>query len=154
MKRRATLLLIAFLPAARAFDQSAGKDSRNAAPVYVQGSVATLLWSDPQPFLEMTADPGARVPEGLAQRLPAESARDVELAALIARAAPADPSARLWRVQLPTLAELTSLDIPRPQVKDPIGVIGSRVPPVRGMATIRPAVLIIGERPYPLSGGR
>lgn len=121
-----------------------------APPIYLEGEVATLLWSDPHAHLELTPDPGARVPPDLRQRIVPRQQAKIDTAALLARASVPVHSNKIWRVQLASLARLSVWDVPRPKIGDRLGVIGYPGPEVEQMLTLRAEMLFIGDKAYPL----
>lgn len=121
-----------------------------AGPLYLEGEVAVILWSDPHPHLELLHRAGSLPPDLARRRIPPQQAA-VDMAALIKRAAlPNDPEQRRWRVELPTLARLSAWDMPRPKIKQVIGVVGLPGPFVTGTPTLQAEVLFLGDRAYPM----
>jgi hypothetical protein len=118
-------------------------------PLYVEGEVATLIWADPHPHLELVQRVGARIPPDLRQRkLAPHRAADME--ALLERAVLPRADDRIWRVDLPTLARLSIWGVKRPKRGEVLGVIGFAGPPVTGSPTLRSEILFVGDRGYPL----
>ncbi|WP_119154655.1 DUF6152 family protein [Caldimonas tepidiphila] len=150
MHRRSVLAAVAALCSSRAWAEHGWEAYDTTRPLYLEGEVATLLWSDPHAYLELAPDPGARVPADLRQRLVPRQKEQVDTAALLAKAALPTQSSRIWRVELASLARLSVWDVPRPKIKDRIGVIGHAGPPVRETPTLRAEILFIGGKAYPL----
>ena len=56
----------------------------------------------------------------------------------------------LWYVSLPTLARLSVWGVPRPHIKQVIGLVGYPGPPVTGTPAVKAEILFIGRRAYPM----
>lgn len=158
MHRRTALAAFAALmiPPHAGSAQGGGTAPGADRPLYLEGEVSTLLWSDPQAGLELVPDPQAKVPPDLARRLVAreqDGPARAQVEALLARAVPAPPGSRVWQVQMPSLAQLSVLDVPRPEVKGRIAVVGHPGPAAQGTPTLRAEVLFIGGRGYLLRTG-
>lgn len=150
MHRRSALFAFTALCTSRTWADHGWEAYDLARPIYLEGEVAELLWSDPHAHLELVPDPGARVPPDLRQRVVPRQKEHVDAAALLARASVPVAGNRIWRVQLASLARLTLWDVPRPKTKDRLGVIGYAGPPVQQTLTMRAEMLFIGDKAYPL----
>lgn len=120
-------------------------------PLYVEGEVTVIMWSDPHPHLELLHRPDAQLPRGLNPRSlpPQKDAVDYARILASARVAPAT-SSRVWRVDLPTLARLTAWKVARPHIKQVIGVVGYPGPLVTGTPTLAAELLVFDDRLYPM----
>lgn len=151
MKRRSLLLAAGALPVAGLRAEHGWEAYDLARPLYLEGEVAVILWSDPHPHLELLHRQDARLPHDLLLRRIPRQRDPIDLVAVLARAVvPPAANDRRWRVDLPTLARLSKWGLPRPKIKQVIGVIGYPGPPVTGTSTLRAEVLFIGDRAYPL----
>ncbi|MEJ7928998.1 DUF6152 family protein [Ramlibacter sp. AN1015] len=147
--RRCFLLLAATGIAHRAWAHHGWEAFEQAAPVYLQGPVSTLLWADPHATMELVHRPRAEVPgEVRSLQVPPQQA-DVDIADLLARARVPQGEDR-WRIELPELARLSAWDVQRPAIGDVIGVLARPGPAYRGSPAARAEVLFIRGRAYPM----
>ncbi len=70
--------------------------------------------------------------------------------ALLQKAVTPTDGGEHWRVELPSLARLSKWNVPRPKIKQVIGVIGYLGPQLKGTPTIRLEILFIDGKPYPM----
>lgn len=122
-----------------------------AAPVYLKSPVSTLMWADPHPHLEILHRFEVPLPDALAlPPLPAQK-EPLDVRTLLSRAQlPPRQAGRSWRVELPSLAQLSLWDMPRPEMDQVIAVLGYPGPPVRGTPTVQAEVLFMNGQAYPL----
>lgn len=150
MHRRSALVALAAICSSRSWAEHGWEAYDLARPLYLEGEVSTLLWSDPHAYLELVPDSGAKVPPDLRRRIVPRQKEKVDTAALLARAAVPVLGSRIWRVELASLARLSVWDVPRPKIKDHLGVVGYAGPPVGETPTLRAEILFIGDKAYPL----
>lgn len=118
-------------------------------PVYLEGEVTVIIWSEPQPHLEIIHDGLGGLPPDLARRPVPKQKDPIDIASILSRAVL--PVHRgLWYVALPTLARLSAWDVPRPRIKQVIGLVGFPGPPVTGTPAVLAEVIFIGGRAYPM----
>ena len=122
-------------------------------PLYIEGDVKTLLWNDPHPHLRLVHEPAQRLPTDLRERklLPH---RGAESTAQLLSHVVVPVFERAWRVELPTLAKLLEWGVERPEIGEPVGVVGLPGPDVEGTATMQAVVLFIDSQGYPLGSAR
>lgn len=150
MHRRSALIALSTLCASPSWADHGWEAYDLARPLYLEGEVASLLWSDPHAHLELTPDPGARVPGDLRRRIVPRQKDQLDAAALLARASVPVSGNRIWRVQLASMARLTLWDVPRPKISDRLGVVGYAGPEVEQTLTMRAEILFIHDKAYPL----
>lgn len=151
MRRRqiAGLAAACWWPRTWAAQPAAGYDP--GRPLYIEGPVVFLLWAEPQPHLELLHRIGTAVPADLAQRPVPRQKDALDTAALLARAAlPLSREDRRWQVNLPGMARLSAWNVPRPRIDEVIAVVGFPGPPATGTPTLRPEILFMGGRAYPM----
>lgn len=126
---------------------------QGAPPLYIEGTVRTLLWNDPHPHLRMVHEPGQRLPTDLQARgmLPH---RDADRTARLLSHVVVPVFERAWRVELPTLAKLLEWGVERPAIGETVGVVGLPGPEVQDTATMQAVVLFIDGKGYPLGSTR
>ncbi|MBC5784066.1 hypothetical protein H8N03_14030 [Ramlibacter sp. USB13] len=120
-------------------------------PLFLHGPVTIIIWSDPQPHLEMLHRPAARAALRNLERLAARAGAPDEAVRLLAAAiVPPSAGGERWRVELPTLAQLQVADVPRPKIGGTFDVLGTWTSPVTGTPTVTARVLFFEGRAYVL----
>lgn len=150
MQRRQICGLAAALWAPRLWANHGWAPFDKAQPLYLEGPVAVILWSDPHPHLELLHRPDTRLPADLAQRRMPRQKERFDTAALLREARLPASSERRWRVELPSMPRLQAWGMERPKIDQVIGVVGLPGPPVTGTPTLRAEVLFIGDKAYPV----
>jgi hypothetical protein len=152
MKRRQLLLLpcAALLPVLAAHAEHGWKPFTEQPPVYLEGEVTMIIWSDPHPHLELVQREGARVPADLQRRALRPHRDRQRTAELLRRVALPLAGERIWRVELPSLPKITTLGLDRPKIGEVLGVVGFAGPRVTGSPTLQAEIHYTGTTGYPL----
>lgn len=154
MQRRQLLVLLGASAAPWAKAATEWKPYLGVPPLYIEGEVTTLIWAEPQPYLELLHRNGARIPEDLTAREIAPHRDTARTRALLERAALPFGEDRRWRVQLPTMPQLMAWGMQRPKIGEVVGVVGFAGPPITSVQALQAEVLFTGVRGYPLRGER
>lgn len=111
----------------------------------------TIIWADPHTHLELLHQPrGLSVPADL-RRLPVPKQKEnVDIGALIQKAVVPSVSGEIWRVELPSLARISKWKVPRPKIKQVVGLIGYLGPQLLDTKTVRVEVLFVNGEAYPM----
>lgn len=120
------------------------------APLYLSGIVSTILWGEPGARMDVQARRERTAPEPLLDMLVRRPGVDLGKAEKTIRAAVAASDNREWRVRLPSLAQLSLADIPRPEVGSSVTVVGYPAPSNDGTPTLNATVLMMGGAAYAL----
>lgn len=149
MRRRhiATLALASWLPRLWATEPQRYDTER---PLYLEGPIVFLLWADPQPYFEMLHRTGTVLPSDLARRRIPPHKDAANTASLLRRAALPLSQDRRWQVNLPGMGRLSAWNIPQPRIDQVITVIGFPGPLSSGTRTLRPEIIFVGDRVYPV----
>lgn len=120
-------------------------------PLYLEGRVIKIIWADPHAHMEMLHQPSsAVVPADLRRRPVPRQKENVDVGALLEKAAVPAVSGEIWRVELPSLARLSKWDVPRPKIKQLVSLIGYLGPQLLDTKTIRAEVFFVDGKAYPL----
>ena len=150
MQRRRLLMMLApTLAWPGAWAEHGWKPYADRPPIYLEGEVTIILWSDPHPHLELLQRRGARVPPELARSV-LRHRGPVDAAQLVGKSVPAPDTERTWRVELPPLHRIVAWGMDRPKRGEVVGVIGLLGPPVAGTPAMQAEILFTGDKGYPL----
>lgn len=148
--RRGFLLALSMSTSAGAWAEHGWQPYDKLPPLYLEGEVTTIIWADPHPYLELAHKARARLPADLRLRPIPRTRDDARVAQLLAQARVPPAQERLWRVELPSLAQLSRWGAPRPKINQVISVIGFAGPPLKDTPTISAELMFVGERAFPL----
>lgn len=148
--RRGFLLALSMGTSAGAWAEHGWQPYDGLPPLYLEGEVTTIIWADPHPYLELAHKSDARLPADLRLRPIPRTRNDAQVAQLLQSARVPPARERLWRVELPSLAQLSRWNAPRPKINQVISVIGFAGPPLKDTPTISAELLFVGQRAFPL----
>lgn len=155
LKRRTCIQLAAglALPAlgsGRALAHHGWSGFDTSRPLYLEGKVATVSWSNPHAELEVEPKTGLAVPADLAKRaIPPQSA-SVDAGAILAKAEAPRRSVPRWTVELAPLSRMEAWQVRAPKVGDPIALVGYAGPDEQGKPVMRAEFLFLDGRAYGL----
>ena len=149
MKRRTLLAAACAVPFATqahhgwsSFDQD--------RPVYLEGRVKSVRWSNPHAELVLVVDGALKLPDDLAARsLPAQSQR-VDAAAILARTRLPEAAAGEWTVEFAPLFRMQAWGVREPKAGDRLAVIGYIAPKVGDGRLLRVEYLFADGKAYGL----
>lgn len=150
MQRRELLVLACGLavPWARAGLQWQPYPGR--PPLYLEGEVTMLTWSEPSPHLQMMHRAEAVLPADLPLREIAPHRDPQRTRALLGRAVLPSSTDRTWRVLLPSLPTLLAWGVQRPKIGQVVAVVGFAGSRIDGTQALQAEFLFTGARGYPL----
>lgn len=111
-------------------------------PLFLHGRVAVLTWADPRPHLELLQADDARQVLWIWERRGPALGLDAATQSLLARAVVPPVARARWLVALPSLARLSTADVPRPHIGDVISLLGAWRSPVTGTPAVDAQVLL------------
>jgi len=155
LKRRAAIRLVAGLAVPglgirHALAHHGWSSFDTSRPLYLEGKVATVSWSNPHAELEVEPKAGLAVPGDLAKRaIPPQSA-SVDAAAILAKAEAPKRSVPRWVIELAPLFRMEAWKVPTPKVGDSISLVGYAGPNEEGKPVMRVEFLFLDGKAYGL----
>lgn len=154
MNRRSLLAALTSFSVAPVLAEHGWEPFEGVRPLYLEGRVTTIIWADPHSHLELLHQPRSlTVPADLRQRPAPGQKENVDVAALLQKAAVPAVSGEIWRVELPSLVRLSEWDVPRPKIKQVVSLLGYLGPQLLDTKTIRAEVFFVDGKAYPMRSG-
>lgn len=150
IKRFATTCVLTLAAMTAASHAQGRSPLEGHVPLYLSGIVSTILWGEPGARMDLQTRPEHTAPDVLLDLLVRRPGVDLGEAEKVVREALPGSDTRVWRVLLPSLAQLTLADVPRPEVGGFVTVIGHPVPSRDGTPTLKSVVMLIGGAAYAL----
>lgn len=150
MQRRELLGLACALAAPWARAATQWRPYPGQPPIYLEGEVTLLTWSEPSPHLQLVRRQGATIPPGLSALEIAPHRDRARTRALLERTVLATSNDRTWRVLLPPLPKLLAWGVERPHIGQLVGVVGFAGSRIGGIQALQAELLFTGARGYPL----
>ena len=122
-----------------------------ARPLYLEGKVAQVAWSNPHVELQLDLPAeGLKLPADLSTRgLPAQSA-PVDGPALLKAAQLPTRKDRRWEIELAPLSRMEAWAVPQIKVGDAVAMVGFTFTGEKGDAVMRVEYLFAGGKTYGL----
>jgi hypothetical protein len=122
-------------------------------PIYLEGKVAKVSWSNPHAELVLEVDPAIKLPPDLASRQVPAQQTSFDAPGTLGKAVLPTRKDKQWTVELAPLSRMSAWKVPEPKVGDRISLLGYTFPGERGDAVARVEVLFLGDKAYPLRSG-
>lgn len=151
MHRRSLILVAATAPwPLRALAHHGWSGFDQDRPLYLEGKVGKVAWSNPHVELMLDLTPDLKLPPDLARRaVPAQSAA-VDAPKLLAAAQLPTRRDRTWEIELAPLTRMEAWKVVPIQVGESIAVIGFAAPGEKGEPVLRAEYLFAGGKAYGL----
>lgn len=149
MKRRILLLATLATPlAARAHHGWSSFDQDK--PVYLEGRVKTVRWSNPHAEVVITVDGALKLPADLTRRSPPAQSQNVDGAAVLAKTRLPEAAAGDWTIEFAPLFRMNAWGIRELKVGDRIEVVGYVAPAIGNGRLLRVEYLFSDGKIYAL----
>jgi hypothetical protein len=156
MQRRSLIAACAFVPSIAAlpvrfaFAHHGWSGYDGARPLYLEGRVAMVRWTNPHAHIEVEPVAGLRLPEDLAERkVPAQQA-SVDAAKVLAAAQLPKRRGERWTLELAPLFRMSAWNIEPLEVGETVSLIGYAAPDEQGPAVMRVEFLFANGKAYGL----
>lgn len=142
--------LLAAWPEHRAFAHHGWSSYDARRPLYLEGRVAVVRWSNPHAHLELAPAADLSLPKDLARRqVPAQQA-SVDVAEVLGKAQLPKRRGERWTLELAPLFRMQAWDITPIEAGETISVIGYAAPQEEGPAVMRIEFLFAHGKAYGL----
>ncbi len=129
MKRRTLLIAAVAVPVSAAAHHGWSSFEQDK-PVYLEGRIKSVRWTNPHAEAMLTVDAGLKLPADLTSRsLPAQS-QNVDAAAILAKTRLPESAGGDWSIEFAPLARMNAWGVREPKVGERIEVIGYTAPKI------------------------
>jgi hypothetical protein len=149
MRRRTVLLAAATAPLVAlahhgwsSFDQD--------KPVYLEGRVKTVRWTNPHAEIVLAVDGALKLPADLARRAVPAQSQNVDGAAVLARTRLPEAAAGEWTVEFAPLSRMQAWAVREPKAGERIEVVGYIAPKIGDGRLLRVEYLFADGKAYGL----
>ncbi|HWH84857.1 MAG TPA: DUF6152 family protein [Burkholderiaceae bacterium] len=151
MRRRSLILIAASVPwPLRALAHHGWSGFDQDRPLYLEGKVGKVAWTNPHVELMLELAPDLKLPPDLARRAVPAQAAAVDAPKLLAAAQLPTRRDRVWEIELAPLTRMEAWKVAPIQVGESVAVLGFAAPGEKGDPVLRAEYLFAAGKAYGL----